>query len=283
MAGGNGGILMRLKVKQLTYRYPGQGRPAVRNLNLLIESGERVAVAGGNGSGKTTFLRLLSGILVPEDGEVVWEGLPERGRRREELWRHVGFLPAEAERYLFAATVWDEVAYGPKNYALPPSEIEERVAGSLMTVGLTEDYWRRNPHFLSNGEKRRVALAAVLALRPSCLLLDEPLNGVDDNSRSLLLHYLDVFGEMGNIVMMVTHRPEDIKGWCRRLLVMNEGQVIFDGEPQKWQRQPEIPVFLDEAARLRMAFMRRGLKIAPSLDDPAAMAAAIIEALAPKR
>lgn len=269
---------MRLKAKKLTYNYPGQRTPAIRNIDLLIDSGERLALAGSNGGGKTTLLRLIAGVLTPTDGELVWEGLP-RPRRREELLGYVGFLPAEAERYLFAATVWEEVAYGPKNYSLSRAEIEERTAQALITVGLRENYWKRTPHFLSTGEKRRVALAAVLALRPKCLLLDEPLSGVDEDSRFLLLRHLDAWGEEGNMVIMATHRPRDLEGWCRRLLVMNGGQVIFDGDPREWQRQPKLPVFLDEAARLRLAFSRRGLEISPLLEEPVMIATAIREAL----
>lgn len=215
-----------IEVQGLSYAYAG-GRVALDGVTFAVADGESVGVVGPNGAGKTTLFLCLTGVLPPRAGEVRVAGLDVRDpAQRRRLPRHVGVVFQNSDDQLFSATVLDDVAFGPLNLGLSPDEARARVAEALARVGMTgqED---RVPYHLSGGEKRRVALAGVLAMRPGLLLLDEPSMFLDPRGRRELIALL---GTLGGTRLTASHDLEMILQTCGRVLVLDRGHVVADGE-----------------------------------------------------
>jgi len=213
-----------LDVRGLAYAYPG-GHQALFGVDLHVHAGERVALLGPNGAGKTTFALHLNGILTPGRGSVTVSGLPVTGDSLLEVRRRVGIVFQDPDDQLFMTTVRDDVAFGPANLGVRGAELDARVAEALRAVGV-EDLAGRAPHHLSFGQRRRVAIATVLAMRPEVLVLDEPSSNLDPVSRRELagiLRSLDV------TVLMVTHDLPYAVELCERAVVLSEGTVVADG------------------------------------------------------
>lgn len=213
-----------LDVRGLAYTYP-DGRQALFGVNLRLERGERVALLGPNGAGKTTLVLHLNGILSPAAGTVTISGLPVTKRNLGEVRRRVGVVFQDPDDQLFMPTVAADVAFGPANLGLRGDVLDERVHEALDAVGLT-DLADRTPHHLSFGQRRRVALATVLAMRPEILVLDEPTSNLDPASRrelAAILTGLDI------TVLMVTHDLPYALQLCERSAVMSDGRIAADG------------------------------------------------------
>ena len=213
-----------LEVRDLAFAYP-DGRQALFGCNLTISRGERVAVLGPNGAGKTTLVLHLNGVHTAGAGEVVVGGLPVVKENLREIRRRVGIVFQDPDDQLFMPTVWDDVAFGPANMGVKGDDLGLRVKASLALVGM-ESYADRVPHHLSFGQRRRVAVATVLAMEPEILVLDEPSSNLDPAARQELAEILQ---SLPLTVLMVTHDLPYALQLCSRSLVMNDGVIVADG------------------------------------------------------
>lgn len=214
-----------IEVRDLVWSYPG-GNVALRGVSCVIAPGESVAVIGPNGAGKTTLFLCLAGVLSPKSGTIRVSGLDVRDRtQRRRLPHHLGIVFQQSDDQIFNTTVFDDVAFGPLNLGLPTDEVRERVQEALARVGLTglED---RVPHHLSGGEKRRVALAGILAMRPEVVLFDEPSIYLDPRGRRELIALLH---QLGGTKVIASHDLEMIVQTCPRVLLLDRGELIADG------------------------------------------------------
>jgi cobalt transport protein ATP-binding subunit len=213
-----------LTVTDLRFTYP-DGTEALRGIDLRIEVGERVAVLGPNGAGKTTLALHLIGILRTTTGSVVVDGLALNDDNVREIRRRVGFVFQESDDQLFMPTVRQDVAFGPANFGLAGAGLTARVESSLAAVGAA-DLVDRAPHHLSGGERRRVALATVLATDPELLVLDEPTSDLDPAGRRQLV---DLLAGLERTLLVVTHDLSFALELCPRSIVMNNGRVVAGG------------------------------------------------------
>jgi cobalt/nickel transport system ATP-binding protein len=213
-----------LAVRGLAYAYP-DGRQALFGVDLEIQRGERVALLGPNGAGKTTLVLHLNGILAAGAGSVSVSGLPVTKPNLTEIRRRVGIVFQDPDDQLFLPTVGQDVAFGPANLGLRGAELEQRVHEALAAVGLPE-LVDRAPHHLSFGQRRRVALATVLAMRPEILVLDEPTSNLDPASRRELA---EVLAGQDVTVLMVTHDLPYALQLCQRSVILSEGVIVADG------------------------------------------------------
>ena len=246
-----------LRVRDLAYAYP-DGTQALFGVNLTIERGERVALLGPNGAGKTTLVMHLNGILTPGHGEVVVAGLPVRKDTLREVRRGVGLDFQDPDDQLFMPTVREDVAFGLANMGVRGEELERRVRHALERVGML-DAIDRPPHHLSFGQRRRVAVATVLAMEPEILVLDEPSSNLDPASRRELaeiLRGLDV------TVLMVTHDLPYALELCERSLILSGGVIVADGPTREILADAELLA----AHRLELPFGFTVPEAAPAPD-----------------
>jgi cobalt transport protein ATP-binding subunit len=213
-----------LAVSDLWFSYP-DGTPALRGIDLSIAAGERVALLGPNGAGKTTLVLQLNGILSPAAGSVRVGGLSVARPNLHEVRRRVGIVFQDPDDQLFMPTVREDVAFGPANFGVPPAELDRCVADALAAVGMGE-HADRSPLHLSGGQRRRVALATVLACDPEILVLDEPSSNLDPVARRELA---EVLLGLGRTLLMVTHDLPYALQLCPRSVVVDDGVVVADG------------------------------------------------------
>lgn len=218
------GPVPALEVRGLHYRYP-DGRSALDGVELVVHSGDRVAVLGPNGAGKTTLVLHLNGILVAAEGEVVVEGLPATKENLAEIRRRVGVVFQDPDDQLFMPTVRQDVAFGPANLGLTGDDLDQRVHEALAAVDMLA-VSDRPPHHLSAGQRRRVALATALAMHPSVVVFDEPSANLDPFARRELA---DVVAGLGLTTLIVTHDLLYAAELCERSVIMNDGRVVADG------------------------------------------------------
>ena len=230
---------MAIEVRNLGYVY-GAGtifeRHALKNVNLTIGDGEFIGLIGHTGSGKSTLIQHLNGLLRATSGDILYNGesIYREGYSMKELRSHVGLVFQYPEHQLFEVDVFSDVCVGPRNLGLTEDEVESRAREALALVGLDESFYKQSPFELSGGQKRRVAIAGVLAMKPEVLILDEPTAGLDPKGRD------DVLGlvarlqkEQGMTVVLVSHSMEDVARYVSRLVVMNHGEKVFDGTPKE--------------------------------------------------
>lgn len=217
-----------LAVRGLAYAYP-DGRQALYGVNLQIDRGERVALLGPNGAGKTTLALHLNGILAAGAGSVSLAGLPVTKPNLTEIRRRVGLVFQDPDDQLFLPTVAQDVAFGPANLGLRGAELQQRVDEALALVGLPE-VADRVPHHLSFGQRRRVAVATVLAMRPDLLVLDEPTSNLDPAARRELA---EVLTRLDTTMLMVTHDLPYALQLCPRSVIMADGVIVADGPTQE--------------------------------------------------
>ncbi|MCX7858966.1 ABC transporter ATP-binding protein [Chloroflexus sp.] len=212
-----------LTITNLTYRYP-DGTPALRGIDLAIAAGEKVALLGVNGAGKSTLLLHLNGTLRPASGAIVVDGLPVTPQNLRQIRARVGLVFQDPDDQLFSPTVFDDVAFGPLYMGLAPAEAAQRVQQALQAVGMM-GYERRAPHRLSLGQRKRVALATVLAMQPSLLALDEPSAGLDPRARRALSELLRALPQT---MLVSTHDLALAADVFPRAIVLAEGRVVAD-------------------------------------------------------
>lgn len=220
-----------LEARGLEYRYPGTGDAALRGLDLTVRRGRRLAILGANGAGKTTLLLHLNGTLRPRAGTVLVDGAPgSHGRDGLTAWRRrVGLVLQEADDQLFAATVAEDVSFGPLNLGLPAAEVERRVAEVIGCMGLS-GLESRPPHMLSHGQRKRVAIAGILAMQPSVLVLDEPTAGFDHAGQTALLSTLDGLSAAGMTLVFSTHDVDLAYAFADDAALFAGGTVLAQGE-----------------------------------------------------
>jgi len=217
-----------VEIKELHFKYP-DGKEALKGVSLIILEGESVGIIGPNGAGKSTLLLHLNGLLQGQNpnGRVsVWvRGLPVDSSHLREIRRLVGLVFQDPDDQLFSPTVFDDVAFGPVNLGLPPHEVKERVRQALAWMGL-EGYEERSPHHLSLGEKKRVAIAAVLSMKPYILALDEPTANLDPRGRWELIELLR---RLPQTKIIASHDLGMVRALCNRVVVLDKGEVVADG------------------------------------------------------
>lgn len=222
-----------IKTKSLEYVYP-DGTYALKGINIAIERGKKVAVIGANGTGKSTFLLHLNGILRPTKGEVMIEGSPIKYDEKSlrSVRKKVGIVFQDPDDQLFAPTVKQDVAFGPQNLDVPENEVERRVEHALKSVRM-EVYADKPPHFLSAGQKKRVAIAGILAMEPEVLVLDEPTAGLDPQSSADIIEILDELNIEGKTIIFSTHDVDLAARWADYIYVFHNGLVRKDGVPSQ--------------------------------------------------
>ncbi|MEA5093292.1 Energy-coupling factor transporter ATP-binding protein EcfA2 [bioreactor metagenome] len=264
---------MSIEVKNISYTYMAKTpfeRKALENVTLTIEKGEFVAIIGHTGSGKSTLAEHLNGLLVPSTGEVCVDGVNLKGKGNDvRLAKHkVGIVFQYPEHQIFAETIYEDIAFGPRNSGKAEKEVEIQVKNAMQFVGLDYDLFaQRSPFQLSGGQMRRVAIAGVIAMDPDYLVMDEPSAGLDPVSRdAIFAQLMAVFKKRDIAVILITHSMEEAAQYADRLLVMSKGQIAIDGKTSevfKEQRGTLQEVGLDvpESIKLTDILCAKGLKI----------------------
>lgn len=258
-----------LSVENLIYGY-SKGTPfekrALNDVSLEFEKGDIIAVIGHTGSGKSTLLQHLNGLIKADSGDVKYDGKSIYSSK-DELRKcrfNVGLCFQYPEHQLFESTVYKDIAFGPSNMGLSAEEIKDRVYEAVGYVGLGKEYLTKSPFDLSGGEKRRVAIAGVLAMKPGVLILDEPTAGLDPVGKNKLLAMIKDYNEStGSTIIFVSHNMDDVASIADRVVVMNEGKVALDGTVDEVYSQgetlAEMGLDVPEITALFLAMKREGL------------------------
>ncbi|MEM3061010.1 MAG: ABC transporter ATP-binding protein [Candidatus Bathyarchaeia archaeon] len=228
-----------IEVEGLTYVYP-DGTLGLKNVSLKVEEEEFLAFIGQNGSGKTTLAKNIAGLLKPTEGKVMVEGKDTREMPTSELAIKVGYIFQNPDHQLFNQTVYDEIAYGPRNLKLPSDEVEERVLKAMETVGLKEEYKLNHPFFLSKGLRQRVAIASILALRPKLIIVDEPTTGQDFKQSIEIMDFLLSLNRLGHTIIIITHDMPIVARYARRTVCMSQARIILDGPTEEVFEEIEV-------------------------------------------
>lgn len=228
-----------LKVKDISYSYD-DGTQALKNINLEVHKGEIVAILGKNGAGKSTLFLHFNGIYEPQNGEIYIDGEQLKYDKKSliKFRQKVGIVFQNPDDQIFAPTVEEDVAFGPMNLRLPIEEVQNRVEDSLKRVGM-EGFEKKAPHHLSGGQKKRVAIAGILAMKPDIMVLDEPTAGLDPKGVEKIIQLLHELNEEGITIIISTHDVDLVPDYANRVYVMNQGEVIDEGTPSEIFSRPE--------------------------------------------
>ena len=264
-----------LEFSGVSYAYE-EGREALKNLSVAIRKGEKIAVLGENGAGKSTFFLLCNGVLAPKSGEIRYNGEPVGKSRKDKmkLRQQVGIVFQEPDRQILAATVAEEISFGPLNLGLSREEAANRVEEALSRMNLTE-YRDRPPHYLSGGEKKRVTIADILAMKPEILLFDEPASSLDPANAALLEQTLQTLGQEGMTLLISTHDVNFAWKWAERALVFSQGELIADGPPETIFADSALlekaglkkPILFEAGEILRQAHPQENIPIPRSIEQ----------------
>lgn len=245
--GGVGKSIMSMKLKKVSYVY-SEGdafeKKALDEISLEIPDGQFIGIIGHTGSGKSTLIQHLNGLLRATSGAIYYDGenIYQEGYDMRTLRSKVGLVFQYPEHQLFEVDVFSDVCFGPKNLGLSKEEVEERAKKALTQVGLDESYYKKSPFELSGGQKRRVAIAGILAMHPQVLILDEPTAGLDPKGRDEILDQVALLQKERKItVILVSHSMEDVARYVDRIIVVNDGKILFDDTPkQVFQHYKEL-------------------------------------------
>lgn len=230
---------MSIKLEHVSHVYGADTEMAVKALddvNIEILDGQFIGLIGHTGSGKSTLIQHLNGLMKATSGTIYFQGknIDDAAYNKKELRSKVGLVFQYPEHQLFEVDVFSDVCFGPKNLGLSAIEVEERAKEALNLVGLGEEYYKQSPFDLSGGQKRRVAIAGVLAMKPDVLILDEPTAGLDPKGRDEILDQIShLKEETGITVVLVSHSMDDVAKYVDRIVVMNKGRVMFDDMPRE--------------------------------------------------
>ncbi len=228
-----------LEAREIRYRYP-RGMEAICGISFHIRKKEKIALVGPNGAGKSTLLAMFNGMIRPDSGVLLFDNQPVQydSASLRMLRKSVGFVLQNPDRQIIAPTVYQDVAFGPTNLGYPEHEVKRVVTQALRHVGL-EGFEHRPPHQLSGGEKKRVAIAGVLAMDPDVLVLDEPTSGLDPSGSEDIMELLDELNHEGKTIIISTHNVELAYPWVDRAILMLEGKILEEGIPEKAFGNPE--------------------------------------------
>ena len=251
-----------LSLQNVVYAYPDE-EPALREVSIDIRRGERIAVLGNNGAGKSTFFLICNGILRPQQGRISFAGEEIRYTKKDltELRKKVGIVFQDADNQIIASTVESEISFGPMNLCLPLREVERLVDEAVEQMDL-EAYRQRPPQYLSGGEKKRVSIADILAMRPEIILFDEPTASLDPKNTALLEEMLDKLSKRGITLVVSTHDVDFAYRFASRAVVFSRGEIVADAEPDAVFSDASVireaglkrPLLFDVARLVRQAF-----------------------------
>ena len=262
---------MSMQIENLSYVY-GEGtafeKKALDNVNLELPDGQFIGVIGHTGSGKSTLIQHLNGLLRATHGKIYYNGedIYREGYDMRGLRSKVGLVFQYPEHQLFEVDVFTDVCFGPKNQGLPKEEVEARALEALHQAGLKEKHYRKSPFELSGGQKRRAAIAGILAMHPELLVLDEPTAGLDPKGRDEILEQIARLHRERNItVLLVSHSMEDVAKYVDRILVMDDGKIMFDDVPKRvfhhYQELEKIGLAAPQVTYVVKALEAKGWKI----------------------
>lgn len=259
---------------------------ALKDVSLTIPDGQFIGLIGHTGSGKSTLVQHLNGLLCPTNGNIYYNGadIHDKDYNKKELRSKVGLVFQYPEHQLFEIDVFSDVCFGPKNLGLSKKEAELRAYAALKQVGLDDEYFYQSPFDLSGGQKRRVAIAGVLAMKPEVLILDEPTAGLDPKGRDEILDQIaKLREETGMTVILVSHSMEDVAKYVDRIIVMNKGQVMFDNEPKEvfrhYKELEEVGLAAPQVTYIMQALKKNGLDVDTDITTIEEAKAAILHAL----
>ena len=263
--------MSEIRIEELTY-FHGKGTPyeikALDGINITIPKGVITGIIGHTGSGKSTLVQMFNGILRPEMGRVLLDGndIWEKPKKIRDVRFKVGLVMQYPEYQLFEETVYKDIAYGPKNMGLKDDEIKERVEEAAAFAGLTQDMLEKSPFDLSGGQKRRAAIAGIIAMRPDVLVLDEPAAGLDPRGReSIFGNITEYHKKSGSTVVIVSHSMEDMARYCDNLIVMNEGKVCMQGNAEhifsNSEFLEEIGLDIPQITKLMIMLKEKGIPV----------------------
>lgn len=266
---------MSIKTVNLCHVY-GQGTAleqyALKDVNLEIGDGQFIGLIGHTGSGKSTLIQHFNGLLKATSGDLLYNGesIYAPGYDMKQLRSRVGLVFQYPEHQLFEVDVFSDVCFGPRNQGLPEEEVKERAREALALVGMDESFYEQSPFELSGGQKRRVAIAGVLAMHPEVLILDEPTAGLDPKGRDEILGEIETLHrEKGMTIVLVSHSMEDIARYADRLIVMNHGEKVFDDTPRNvfrhYKELEAIGLAAPQVTYIVQALRREGIPIDDSL------------------
>ncbi len=254
-----------LEARDIRYRYP-RGMEAIQGISFHIRKGEKIALVGPNGAGKSTLMLMFNGMIRPDSGTLLFDNKPISYDKESlrMLRKRVGFVLQNPDRQIIAPTVYQDVAFGPANLGYSDEEVKEAVAGALKYVGL-EGFERRPPHQLSGGEKKRVAIAGVLAMDPDMLVFDEPTSGLDPSGSEDIMELLDELNQGGKTIIISTHDIELAYPWADRAILLLKGKILQEDIPdvafgnQEYVRQARLsmPTLLE----LYFELQKRGFSV----------------------
>ncbi len=280
---------MSIIVDKVNYVYsPGTAYEiaALDDINLKIEDGEFIGIIGHTGSGKSTLIQHLNGLIKATGGAIYFHGqdIYDKDFDLRELRNRVGLVFQYPEHQLFETTIFDDVCFGPMNQGLTKDEAGLRAFEALRQVGIPEELFYQSPFDLSGGQKRRVAIAGVLAMKPEVLILDEPTAGLDPGGRDEILDLITrMHRERGMTVILVSHSMEDVAKYVKRIIVMNQGKVMFDDVPKEvfknYKELEAIGLAAPQVTYLMHELKDRGLNVDTDVTTIAEARAAILEAL----
>ncbi|MCR4944878.1 MAG: energy-coupling factor transporter ATPase [Clostridium sp.] len=263
---------MSIKIENLTHIYMPGGpfeKKALNDVNIKIEDGDFVALIGHTGSGKSTLIQHMNGLLKPSSGKIFVDDIDitSKNIKLTDVRKKVGLVFQYSEYQLFEETIAKDIAYGPKNLGLSDEEINERVKDSMQMVGLNYDYFKdKSPFDLSGGQKRRVAIAGVIAMKPSALILDEPTAGLDPKGRDDILGQIKkLHDEYGMTIVLVSHSMEDVAKIAKKVIVMDNGSVVLQGKPEEVFKEVEklekIGLAVPQVTYLMRALREKGFDV----------------------
>jgi len=262
------------------------GEEALHNVSLEIPDGQFVGIIGHTGSGKSTLIQHFNALMKPTSGTITFNGedIWDDKYDRRNLRFHVGIVFQYPEHQLFEATVLEDVQFGPRNKGMSPEECKERAVRALESVNVPESIYDKSPFDLSGGQKRRVAIAGVLAMDPDVLILDEPTAGLDPKGRDEILDQIEqLHKERGISVVLVSHSMEDVARYVERLIVMNHGVKAYDGTPHEvfshYKELEKISLAAPQMVYVMHALKERGLDVDVSADTVEEAKASILKAL----
>ncbi len=274
---------MPINIEALSYTYSNGGpfeKNALHDINININDGEFIGIIGHTGSGKSTLIQHLNGILKPTGGRVTINGIDTKQRDLKELRRQVGIVFQYPEHQLFEDTVKKDISFGLQKQGLKEEEIQQRVISALHSVGLNESLLEKSPFELSGGQKRRVAIAGVVAMMPKILVLDEPTAGLDPSGRDEIFGYIKKLHKDFNMtIILVSHSMEDIAKLAQRVIVMNQGTVFMDKQSREVYTQPEALEKIGLSAPQITYLVKRLKTIMPDIDENIFTVEAAVEEL----